>query len=173
MGADQVVTVLVALLTGGGFFALVQWLLRRRASQVDIRTVNTARVAEINASVADKSLDRMFSQMEARITGYEQSIREMQAAHARDIAEVKTENRQLERQLADLRRTLQDYQLGNRVPRGYVLLPMREIRRVREREPGLLDASWYPGEDTEEEGEPPMPVAPRRLIRGDPPVRPA
>lgn len=88
----------------------------------------------------------LLTETKQRVDSYERTITELRASHAADIRELKTENRSLERQVADLRATLQDYQLGLRVPRGMVLIPLVELRNVRERAPGILVSSYYPGE---------------------------
>lgn len=125
--------------------------IKRRDDREDTRDKNAddrrAGVSVVEAEANKALLESLLNQMNMRIEGYESAIREMQTAHARDIAEVKADNKQLERRVQDLTSTLRDWQLGNRVPRGQVLIPVREIRKVRERAAGLLDSSWYPGED--------------------------
>lgn len=153
MTGEAIVAVIGAVAGAVGLRELIAYWLKRRDAREDARDEaadhRRAGLSVVEAEANSKALDMLLNQMNTRIQGYEQSIREMQAAHATDIAEVKAENKLLERRVGDLSKTLQDWQLGNRVPRGQVLVPIREIRKVREREPGLLDASWYPGEDTD------------------------
>ncbi len=147
MSIEAIVAAVVALLSALGWQGYTNWRMRRRDDADRESASRHHGLSVVEAEANSTVLHTLLEQMNARIAGYEQSIRDMQESHARDIAEVKTENRSLERQVADLRRTLQDYQLGNRVPRGYALLPLREVYRIRERAAGVLESPWYPGED--------------------------
>lgn len=137
----------------GGFLAalgvkeLVQRWVARRGDRADAVRAEGRQVSVIDAQGNLDVLKVLLQETRDRVDGYESSIREMREAHARDMGELKAENRSLERRVSDLQTTLRDYQLGNRVPRGMVLLPLREVRKVRERVPGVLDQPWYPGED--------------------------
>lgn len=144
------VTIAIAIVTGLGVRELLAYYVKRRDDRTDsAQTEERARAKEVSVVEAGANaaiLQTLLIEMRARIDSYEGSIREMRDTHVRDMADVKAENRQLDRQVQDLRSALRDWQLGNQVPRGQVLLPLREVRRIREHSPGLLDSPWYPGE---------------------------
>lgn len=147
-----VLTAVAAVVGALGLRELVQFLLTRRDKRTDDRnTERRTHDRELSVVEADANrnvLDVLLREMRDRIDSYENMIRDMRDQHTRDLAEVKAEARVLDRQVRDLQVTLRDWQLGNRTPRGQVLIPLREIQNLRERHPGVLDASWYPGEDT-------------------------
>ena len=153
MSGDAWVAIIGAVAGGLGLRELLVYWVNRRDKRTDAREDNRrARDKEISVVEADANrsvLDVLLREMRDRIDSYEEMIRTMRDQTARDIAEVKAENRVLDRQVQDLQRTLRDWQLGNRTPRGQVLIPIRELRMIRERAPGLLNSSWYPGEDAE------------------------
>jgi hypothetical protein len=150
VSGDTVVAVLAGLgtlLAGVGAKELITRWVTRRGEREDADAADRKQLSVIEGQGNLEVLKILLQETRDRVTGYEGAIQQMRADHARDLAEVKAENRSLARQVSDLRATLQDYQLGNRVPRGMVLLPVREVRKLRERAPGLLDHPWYPGED--------------------------
>jgi hypothetical protein len=150
VNGDTVVAVfagLGTLLAGVGAKELITRWVTRRGERADREDEDRKQVSVVEAQGNLAVLKVLLEETRDRVTGYEAAIQQMRADYARDMAEVKAENRSLARQVSDLRATLQDYQLGNRVPRGMVLLPVREVRKLRERVPGLLDHPWYPGED--------------------------
>lgn len=143
-------TFLVAVagvLTALGAADLIKRAVARRGDRADAQKAQSKEVATVSAQGNLDVLRVLLEETRDRVNGYEVAIQQMRADHAADISELKTENRSLERRVSDLQATLRDYQLGNRVPRGMVLLPLREVRKVREQVPGLLDHPWYPGED--------------------------
>lgn len=149
MNADTVVTVLTALgalLAALGAKELIQRWVDRRGVRADTDRAQSVAVAEVSAAGNLEVLKVLLTETKERVDSYEKAIADLKASHSADIRELKTENRNLERQVADLRLALQEYQLGNRVPRGYVLVPVSELRRLREMHPGLLEQRWYPGE---------------------------
>lgn len=146
-------TDLVPFLAALGTFAaalgakeLIQRWVTRRGDRADAAVVERRQVSVVEAEGNLAVLKALLTETRDRVNGYEKSISEMKAAHAADISELKTENRSLNRQVADLRQSLQDYQLGVRTPRGMVLVPVREIKQIRENHPGILEQRWYPGE---------------------------
>lgn len=141
------ITALVAVLGAFGVKELVSRWVTRRGDRADTVRAENKEVATVSAQGNLDVLKVLLEETRDRVNGYEGQIIQMRADHARDLAEVKAENRSLERRVSDLQATLRDYQLGNRVPRGMVLLPLREVRKVRETVPGLLNHDWYPGED--------------------------
>lgn len=156
MSAEVVVALVGAVLTGLGAAELLRYVVKRRDDRSDARDAErrtTAKELSVVEADANRSvLDVLLREMRDRIDSYEQMIREMKDQHSRDIADVKAENRLLDRQVRDLQITLRDWQLGNRTPRGQVLIPIREVRDIRDRAPGLLNSNWYPGEDAEPVG---------------------
>ena len=124
---------------------LMRWVVRKGDRETAAIHESHA-VSAVEAQGNLEVLKVLLTETKARVDSYERSISEMRASHSADIRELKTENKSLERQVADLRATLQDYQLGNRTPRGMVLVPLSEVRAIRERSPGLLSARYYPGE---------------------------
>jgi len=149
------VALIVAVAGAIGLRELIAYRMKRRDDQSDVRhaeqTKRSNELSVVEAGANAAILQTLLTEMRGRIDSYEASIRDMRDMHVKDMAEVKAENRQLDRQVQDLRASLRDYQLGNRVPRGQVLLPLREVRRLREKYAGALDASWYPGEDLDPE----------------------
>lgn len=149
MSGETIATVLTALVTLAGGLGVKELLGRwatRRGAQQDAAVADRKAVAAVDAQGNLEVLKVLLQETKSRVDGYEAAITELKASHAADIRELKTENRSLERQVSDLRISLQDYQLGNRVPRGMVLVPVAELRRIRESQPGLLMQRWYPGE---------------------------
>jgi hypothetical protein len=138
---------LAAFLIALGAKELITRWVTRRGDRSDAVTADRKQLSVVEAEGNLEVLKILLVETRDRLNGYEGAIQQMRADHLRDITDLKAENRVLERQVSDLRATLQEYQLGNRVPRGMVLLPLREVRRVRERVPGLLDHPWYPGEE--------------------------
>lgn len=145
-------TAVAGFLAAVGVKELVMRAVTRRGERADAAEVDRRQVTAVSAEGNLEVLRVLLQETKDRVDGYERSIADMKAAHAADIRELKTENRQLTAQVDDLRRTLQDYQLGNRVPRGYVLVPLIEIKRIREAHAGLLSQRWYPGEHELVEG---------------------
>lgn len=142
-------TFLIAVGTFLGFFGakeLISRAVTRRGDARDAEQKSNKEVATVNAEGNLEVLRVLLTETKDRVDSYERSIADLKASHSADIRELKTENRNLERQVADLRLALQEYQLGNRVPRGYVLVPFSEIKRIREQHAGLLLQRWYPGE---------------------------
>lgn len=146
-----ILTAVAAVIGALGLRELIQFLLSRRDKRTDDRQAEKrTRDREMSVVEADANrnvLDVLLREMRDRIDSYEGMIRDMRDQHTRDLAEVKAEARVLDRQVRDLQVTLRDWQLGNRTPRGQVLIPLREIQRLRERHPGVLDSNFYPGED--------------------------
>lgn len=140
------ITALAAFLAALGIKELLMRWVTRRSAMADAERAEERQVSAVEAQGNLDVLKVLLTETKHRVDGYERSISEMKASHAADIRELKTENKSLERQVADLRMTLQDYQLGHRVPRGMVLIPLTEVRIIRERAPGLLSSRWYPGE---------------------------
>lgn len=134
-------------LTALGVADLIKRAVARRGDRADQVRAANKEVATVSAQGNLDVLKVLLEETRDRVNSYEGQILQMRADHARDMGELKAENRSLERRVSDLQATLRDYQLGNRVPRGMVLLPLREVRKVRETVPGLLDHPWYPGED--------------------------
>lgn len=143
------------LLTAFGAKELITHWVTRRGDKADAVAKDRREVDAVSAQGNLEVLRVLLTETKNRVDGYEAAISELKASHSADIRELKTENRNLERQVNDLRQTLQDYQLGVRVPRGMALLPLRELRGIRERHAGLLEQRWYPGEH-----EPPEPSSP-------------
>lgn len=149
MTTDVIVTVLGALgtlLAGLGAKELIQRYVTRRGERADAAAAERKEVSAVSAQGNFDVLRLLLEETKSRVDSYEQMIVDLKADHAADIRELKTENKSLERQVADLRQLVQDYQLGSRVPRGMVLVPAQEIRALRESHPGLLLHRWYPGE---------------------------
>lgn len=149
MNGDTIVAVLTAIgaiLAGLGVKDLVQRYVTRRGERADVAAAERKEVSAVSAQGNFDVLRLLLEETKSRVDSYEQSIVSLKADHAADISELKTENRSLERQVADLRQLVQDYQLGSRVPRGMVLVPAQEIRSIRESHAGLLLHRWYPGE---------------------------
>lgn len=139
-----------ALMAAFGVRELLARYVARRNERDDTERADHRATNAIEAQGNLDVLKVLLTETKQRVDGYERTIADLRASHAADIREVKTENRSLERQVADLRATLQDYQLGHRVPRGMVLIPLNELRTIRERQPGLLISSYYPGEHDNE-----------------------
>lgn len=140
-------TALGAFAAAFGAKELIGRWVARRGDARDLVIADNRKLSVIEGQGNLDVLKVLLQETRDRVDGYEASIQQMRADHARDMGELKAENRSLERRVSDLQATLQDYQLGNRVPRGMVLLPRREVRKIREKAPGLLDHPWYPGED--------------------------
>lgn len=168
-GMPTWVTIVLGVIAALGGRELLSYWVKRRDDRSDADRADRAKratdVSVVEAGANATVLKTLLEQMQARIDGYEGSIRDMRDTHVRDMAEIKAENRQLDRQVQDLRAALRDYQLGNRVPRGQVLLPLREVRRIRELHPGLLNADEYPGEEDVTDG-------PRGVVARITPVTP-
>lgn len=147
-------TAAAAFLAALGIKDVLQRFVTRRGDRADAARDDARHVTAVEAQGNLEVLKVLLQETKARVDSYEKTISELRASHAADIRELKTENRSLERQVADLRATLQDYQLGHRVPRGMVLIPLAELKAIRERSPGLLSARWYPGEHEDPNGPP-------------------
>lgn len=143
-------TAFAAFMAALGIKELLARYVLRRNDREDAARADHRAVSAVEAQGNLEVLKVLLTETKARVDSYEKQILDLKASHAADISELKTENRSLNRQVADLRMTLQDYQLGNRVPRGMVLIPVTELRAIRERQPGLLLSRWYPGEPTDE-----------------------
>lgn len=139
-------TAVAGVLTALGAADLIKRAVTRRGDRADAVRAENKEVATVNAAGNLEVLKVLLTETKDRVDGYERAIAELKASHSADIRELKVENRELERQVNDLRIALQDYQLGNRVPRGMVLVPVHEIKAIRELHPGLLQQRWYPGE---------------------------
>lgn len=158
MSGEAIAAILAALGGGFGIREYIGWRMKKRDEKDDAKVlaakglVDDQRQISVVAAGANASiLETLLKEMRDRIDSYEGMIREMKDLHAKDIAELKAENKILDRQVRDLQITLRDWQLGNKVPRGQVLIPLRELKKIRERHPGLLDMAWYAGEDITED----------------------
>lgn len=140
------IVAVTGVLTALGVGELIKRAVARRGERADAERQTSKEVAQVSAQGNLDVLRVLLEETRDRVNGYESQIVQMRADHARDMGELKAENRSLERRVSDLQATLRDYQLGNRVPRGMVLLPLREVRKIRETVPGLLNHDWYPGE---------------------------
>lgn len=128
--------------------------LRRRVSvqervdkETDRSRTTTRQVAEVAAKANETMLERLTAQVDARLEDYRTQIAAMREEHTAEIGQLRKENRELERRVEDLRRTVSDYQNGLQVPRGMVLIPLDDVRQMRGNNPGVLPRRWYVGED--------------------------
>jgi hypothetical protein len=149
VNGDTVIAFLAALgtfLAAFGVKDIIGKWATRRGDRADAAAADRKQVTVVEAQGNLDVLKVLLTETKNRVDGYEKAIADLKASHTADIRELKVENKSLERQVNDLRLALQDYQLGNRVPRGMVLVPVREVKRIRESHPGLLEQRWYPGE---------------------------
>jgi hypothetical protein len=139
-------TAAAGLFAALGVKEMVMRTVERRGARQDAAEADAKQVTAVSAEGNLEVLKVLLTETKNRVDGYEKAIADLKASHAADMRELKVENRNLERQVNDLRVALQDYQLGNRVPRGMVLVPLHEIKRLRETHSGALLQRWYPGE---------------------------
>lgn len=130
-----VLTAVAAVIVALGGKELIERTLRRRDAREDARDVRSEKVTELEGTFGIEAMKMAIAETRGQV-----------ATLRADMGELKKENKELERQVEDLRRTVQDYQRGIRVPFGMVLIPLAEVRAIRERAPGVLSQRAYPGE---------------------------
>lgn len=131
-------TAVAAVLGALGAKEIVDRTLKRRDAREDARDVRSEKLAEAEGNFGIEAMRMAINETKGQI-----------ATLRGDVGDLRAKNEMLERQVGDLRRTVEDYQRGLRVPLGMVLIPLAEVREIRERAAGLLRERAYPGEHAE------------------------
>lgn len=114
----------------GGKGVIDKWLTKRDERERDSRDI-----VEAQGNIGLEALKLSIAE-----------TREQMAGLKGDVTALKAENQSLERKVDDLRRVVEEYRSGLRVPVGQVLIPLPEVRAIREQAAGLLKRGAYPGE---------------------------